>query len=305
MKFDCDLHNLNANSLKSGFVSLVGRTNSGKSTLLNFLIGEKIAIVSHKANATRRKISGIVMHKNNQIIFNDTPGLHESAKIMNLLMINEAKKMMSDCDLVLFLAQIYDSIKNYENFLAIPNKKPHILLLTQCDKANESQILSKIAEYEKFKDDFLSLIPISAKKSSQKNQILDEICKFLPSHQYYYDSEIISTNSQREIIENFILEAVFSNLSDEIPYDCDTQINKIYTKNNTTYIFAKIFVAKNAQKSILIGKNGNTIKRIGINARKIIANFVKQKVCLKLDIIVKKNWNSDINYLKNTNLTKI
>lgn len=308
MKFDenlqnltpvCD-ENLDKISTKSGFVSLIGRTNSGKSTLLNFLVGQKLAMVSHKANATRRKISGIVMYKNNQIIFNDTPGLHESAKKMNLLMVDEAKKMMSDCDLVLFLAQIFDPLENYENFLKIKDKKPHILLLTQCDRAKNEQILSKISEYNKFNDTFLSLIPVSAKISSCKAQILDEICKFLPYANYYFDPENLSTNSQKEIIRDFILEAVFSNLNDEIPYDTDVKIENFSQNSQISTILATIYTAKSSHKSIIIGKNGETIKRIGINARKIIADFLGQKTSLNLNVIAKKNWNRDIDYLKKT-----
>lgn len=132
--------------MKSGFVSIIGRTNAGKSSLLNFLLDAKITIVSHKQNATRRKISGIVMHGEDQIIFTDTPGLHESNKTLNKLMMNEAVKAMSDCDAIVFLAPIHDDTAEYEKFLNLNPKKPHILVLTKVDEVPNGKILEKIAK---------------------------------------------------------------------------------------------------------------------------------------------------------------
>lgn len=287
--------------MKSGFVSLVGRTNSGKSTLLNYLLNEKIAMVSHKANATRRKISGIVMHKNNQIIFTDTPGLHESNKTLNSFMIDEAKKMMGDCDLILFLACVYDSIQNYEKFLLLDRQNPHILLLTKTDESSDKKILQKITEYQKYQNEFLSLIPINTKKQIFKKTLLDEICKFLPDHEYYYDPQILSTNNQKDIIRDFILEAIYKNLSDEIPYSSDVKIDKILQKDDIAEIYATIYTDTKSHKSILIGKNGETSKRIGITARKLISNFLQKKIFLNINVNIIKNWTKDINLIKNLN----
>ncbi|ASM38533.1 MAG: GTPase Era [Campylobacter sputorum] len=287
--------------MKSGFVSLVGRTNSGKSSLLNYLLNEKIAMVSHKINATRRKISGIVMHENNQIIFTDTPGLHESNKTLNSFMIDEAKKMIGDCDLILFLACIHDSLQNYEKFLSLERKNPHILVLTKIDEANDKKILQKITEYQKYQNEFLSLIPINTKKQIFKKLILDEICKFLPTHEYYYDPQIISTNNQKDIIRDLILEAVYENVSDEVPYGSDVKIDKIIEKNDITEIYATIYTDTKSHKSILIGKNGETSKRIGITSRKTISNFLQKKVFINLNIHIIKNWTKNINLIKNLN----
>lgn len=288
--------------MKSGFVSLVGRTNSGKSSLLNYLLNEKIAMVSHKVNATRRKISGIVMHEDNQIIFTDTPGLHESNKTLNSFMIDEAKKMIGDCDLVLFLACIHDSTENYEKFLSLERKNQHILLLTKTDESSEKKVLQKITEYQKFQNEFLSLIPINTKKQIFKKAILSEICKFLPVHEYYYDPEMISTNNQKDIIRDLVLEAIYQNVSDEVPYGSDVKIDKMIEKDDIAEIYATIYTDTKSHKSILIGKNGETSKRIGITSRKLISNFLQKKVFINLNIHIIKNWTKDIDLIKNLNV---
>lgn len=282
-------------------MSLVGRTNSGKSSLLNYLLNEKIAMVSHKINATRRKISGIVMHKNNQIIFTDTPGLHESNRALNSFMIDEAKKMIGDCDLILFLACVHDLTQNYEKFLLLKRQNPHILLLTKTDESSDKKILQKITEYQKYQNEFLSLIPINIKKQIFKKTLLDEICKFLPEHEYYYDPQIISTNNQKDIIRDLILEAIYKNLSDEIPYSSDVRIDKILQKDDIVEIYATIYTDTKSHKSILIGKNGETSKRIGITARKLISNFLQKKIFLNINVNIIKNWTKDINLIKNLN----
>lgn len=258
-------------------------------------------MVSHKVNATRRKISGIVMHEDNQIIFTDTPGLHESNKTLNSFMIDEAKKMIGDCDLVLFLACIHDSTENYEKFLSLERKNPHILLLTKTDESSEKKVLQKITEYQKFQNEFLSLIPTNTKKQIFKKVILSEICKFLPVHEYYYDPEMISTNNQKDIIRDLVLEAIYQNVSDEVPYGSDVKIDKMIEKDDIAEIYATIYTDTKSHKSILIGKNGETSKRIGITSRKLISNFLQKKVFINLNIHIIKNWTKDIDLIKNLN----
>ncbi|HAA1524430.1 TPA_asm: GTPase Era, partial [Campylobacter jejuni] len=134
----------------SGFVSIIGRTNAGKSTLINSLLEEKIALVSHKQNATRRKIKAIVMHEKNQIIFIDTPGLHESGATFNQLLVQSAIKSMGDCDVILFVASVFDSTKDYENFLSLNPQVPHIIALNKVDLTDNATLLKKLSEYTKF-----------------------------------------------------------------------------------------------------------------------------------------------------------
>lgn len=284
--------------MKSGFVSLIGRTNAGKSSLLNYILGEKISLVSHKVNATRRKINGIVMHGDDQIIFVDTPGLHESNKMMNKIMVEVALNAIGDSDLVLFLAPIHDSTENYEKFLNLHNAVNHIVLLTKIDEANDEKIVQKLSEYQKFQDKFGAIIPINVKKNVFKRQILDEICKFLPEHEYFYDPELISSTNLRDIYRDFILESIFENTNSELPYSTDVIIEKVNETPNLISIYAKIITDTQSHKQILIGKNGDTIKRIGIKSKKLISAFSKVKIYVKLSVFVKKSWKNDENSIK-------
>ena len=279
--------------MKSGFVSIIGRTNAGKSSFLNALLNEKIAIVSHKQNATRRKINGIVMNGEDQIIFTDTPGLHESNKAINQLLINQAIKSMGDCDLIVFLAPIHDDTSDYEKFLALNPEKPHILVLTKVDESSNAKVLEKITQYQKFQDKFAALLTFSTKQPTYKKPLLDEICKFLPEHEYFYDPEFLTPTNEKEIFREFILEAIYENLSDEIPYLSDAIIKSVKEKTGITEIYASIITERDIHKSMIIGKNGETIKRIGIFARKLIQNLTNTKVFLKLDVVVKKGWSKE------------
>lgn len=279
--------------MKSGFVSIIGRTNAGKSSFLNALLNEKIAIVSHKQNATRRKINGIVMNGEDQIIFTDTPGLHESNKAINQLLISQAIKSMGDCDLIVFLAPIHDNISDYEKFLALNPEKPHILVLTKVDESSNAKVLEKITQYQKFQDKFAALLTFSTKQPTYKKPLLDEICKLLPKHEYFYDPEFLTSTNEKEIFREFILEAIYENLSDEIPYLSDAIIKSVKEKPDITEIFVSIITERENHKSMIIGKNGETIKRIGIFARKLIQNLTGTKVFLKLDVIVKKGWSKE------------
>ena len=279
--------------MKSGFVSIIGRTNAGKSSFLNALLNEKIAIVSHKQNATRRKINGIVMNGEDQIIFTDTPGLHESKKAINQLLISQAIKSMGDCDLIVFLAPIHDDTSDYEKFLALNPEKPHILVLTKVDESSNAKVLEKITKYQKFQDKFAALLTFSTKQPTYKKPLLDEICKLLPEHEYFYDPEFLTPTNEKEIFREFILEAIYENLSDEIPYLSDAIIKSVKEKTGITEIYASIITERDIHKSMIIGKNGETIKRIGIFARKLIQNLTNTKVFLKLDVVVKKGWSKE------------
>ena len=279
--------------MKSGFVSIIGRTNAGKSSFLNALLNEKIAIVSHKQNATRRKINGIVMNGEDQIIFTDTPGLHESNKAINQLLISQAIKSMGDCDLIVFLAPIHDDTSDYEKFLALNPEKPHILVLTKVDESSNAKVLEKITKYQKFQDKFAALLTFSTKQPTYKKPLLDEICKLLPEHEYFYDPEFLTPTNEKEIFREFILEAIYENLSDEIPYLSDAIIKSVKEKTDITEIYASIITERDIHKSMIIGKNGETIKRIGIFARKLIQNLTNTKVFLKLDVVVKKGWSKE------------
>ena len=284
---------------KCGYVSVVGSPNAGKSSLLNWLVGEKIAMVSHKANATRRRSNIIVMHEEDQIVFVDTPGIHETEKLLNQFMLDEALKAMGDCDLILFLAPVTDSLKYYEDFLE-KNKKntKHILLLTKIDFVNNDELMLKLKEYEKYSDKYEAMIPISIKKATKKSDILDVVVKYLPEHPYLFDPEIMTTEHLRDLYKEFIRESIFENISDEIPYEADVMINKIEEKPNVDVIRATIIVQKKKKKGMIICQQATAIKRIGKAARIKIEKLSGKKCFLELFVSVKKNWTKNKDALK-------
>lgn len=283
---------------KAGFVAIVGRPNAGKSTLMNHILGEKIALVSQKANATRKRSQAIVMHKENQIIFIDTPGLHQKEKLLNQFMLEEALKAIGDCDVVLFLAPASDKLEAYEKFLELnQGRRKHILVLTKIDRIPQEALLKKILEYNAHSDKFEALIPFSVNKNVGTKDLLDIIVKHLDKSPYFYDPEDLTTEILRDIYKEFIREGIFENISDEIPYESDVIIDKIDEEENLSRIRATIIVEKESQKGIIIGKNGAAIKRIGQHAREKIESLSGVKAYLELFVSVKKGWSSDKEFL--------
>ncbi|TKI69686.1 GTPase Era [Sulfurimonas crateris] len=284
---------------KAGFVSLIGRPNAGKSTLMNSLLGENIAMVSQKANATRKRSNAIVMHEDTQIIFVDTPGLHEREKILNQFMLDEALKAMGDCDLIVYLAPVTDNIENYEKFLKLNNSKvKHIIALSKIDQVSQEKLFKKISQYSQFADYFEALIPVAIPKKTGHKDLLETISKLLPESPYLYDPEDLTSELVRDIYAGFIREGVFQNVSDEIPYESDVTIEKIYEEKNIDKIIATIVVEKESQKGIIIGRGGESIKRIGKYAREKIESLSGKKAFLDLQVVVKKGWSKDKSYLK-------
>lgn len=279
---------------KAGFVALVGRPNAGKSTMMNWLLGEKIALVSQKANATRKRSNAIVMHNDDQIIFVDTPGLHKAEKLLNQYMLEEALKAIGDCDLVVYLAPASDKTVHYENFLELNDqKRKHIIVLSKIDQVSQGDLLKKIGEYNRFSDRFEALIPVSVTKNVGKNDLLNAIAKQLDESPYLYDPDNLTTEMMRDIYKEFIREAIFDNISDEIPYESDVIVDKIDEDGPVEHIRATIIVEKETQKGIIIGKAGSAIKRIGRNAREKIERLSGRPVYLDLFVSVKKGWSSD------------
>ena len=285
---------------KAGFVAVVGRPNAGKSTLLNYIVGEKLAMVSKKAQATRKRMNIIVMHENHQgeesqIIFVDTPGIHEKERLLNKFMMNEALKAIGDADLIVFLAPITDKLLEYEKFLKMIEKKntKHIVLLTKMDHVKQGDILKKLGEYQKYQDRFEAIIPFSVNKKVGKKQLLDEICKYLPTSPFLFDPEILTTDNIRDIYKELIRESIFENLSDEIPYESDVTIEKINETDTLDTVYATIVVEKDTQKGMIVGQKGEGIKRVGKFARQQMEIFSGKKIFLDLHVSVKKGWSKN------------
>ncbi len=254
-------------------------------------------MVSSKVNATRKRANVIVMHKNSQFVFIDTPGIHEQERLLNQFMLEEALKAIGDCDLILFLSPVTDSIKYYKEFLKLNKKNtPHIILLTKVDFVNNQKVLEKIKEFLEFDKNFLELIPVSIKKPHQ-NYLLDTLIKHIPTHPYFYDPEIITTENIKDIYKELIRESIFENMAKEIPYFSDVVIDKVEELPDIEKIYAQIVVEKKSQKGVIIGKDGNALKRIGKMARFSIEKFANKKVFLKLFVVVKPGWSKDKKFL--------
>lgn len=277
-------------AIRSGFVAVAGRPNAGKSSLVNWILKEKISLVSKKANATRKRSFLIHMYKKHQIIFIDTPGIHEKERLLNQFMLKEALKAIGDCDVILFLAPASDSLREYEEFLALKSKTPHIILLTKTDTISNEKLLKKIKEYQQYQENFQDLIPISIKKGSSPDILCEAIIKYLPIHPYLYDSEILTTQNIRDIYKEFIREAIFEKTSEELPYFCDVLIEKVEESEELDRVFATIVTEKTSQKGMLIGKGGRSIKRIGKHARELMEELSSKKIFLNLEVIIKENW---------------
>lgn len=287
--------------MKSGFVSVVGRTNAGKSTMINSLLGENICLVSHKENATRRKMNVVIMHKENQIVLVDTPGLHESNKSFNQLLIEAAKKSIDECDLILFVMSVFDKIDEYKKFLELKPKVEHLVVLNKVDLIEPEKLLAKLSEFNAL-EKVPNIIPYTSKNKFYKTKLLDEIIKYLPEHPYFFDPEYTTDKNTKDVIKELIIESIYQNLSDELPYCCEVLISKVIEKDNSLTIYADIVTDSENHKAMLIGRDANTIKRIGIVARKRISELFLLKTNLKLIVKVQKKWYDNENFLKKVGL---
>lgn len=278
---------------KSGFVAVLGRPNAGKSTLLNWVLGERLAMVSKKANATRKRMQLIVTHKNSQIVFVDTPGLHEKERELNKFMMSEALRALEDCDITCFLAPVTDSLKDYEEFLKNSKGRAHLVVLTKCDFVDAGELAIKLQEYSKYSDKFLEILPLSATKDRGKELFLDSVIKHLPEGEFYYDADMLSDVYVKDIYKELIRETLFDKFSDEIPYGSDVVIESIDESDSLDRVFAVIVVEKESQKGIVIGKGGEALKRLGRDARLKLEEFSGKKIYLKLFVKVVKNWTNN------------
>ena len=283
---------------KSGFVSLIGRTNVGKSTLLNLLVGEKVAAIANKVQTTRTAIKGLVNRENSQIIFIDTPGIHKPKTKLNKTMVETSFTTLTDCDLVLFLIEaaskdigkgdriILDKIKEA--------KRKTILIINKIDLVEKETLLHLIDLYSK-EYDFQAVIPISATDAKYKEVILDEIEKTLKEGPAYYDKEEYTNQTLRQLAEETIREKALKVLQDEVPHGIYVEVEKMKLRKNKQNeeiydIEATIYCLKNSHKGIIIGKNGEMLKRIGRMARIDMEQNFGTKVNLKTWVKVKEDW---------------
>ena len=285
---------------KFGFVSLTGRTNVGKSTLLNAFFQKKIAITSRKPQTTRNRILGIFSRGRNQIVFLDSPGVHTGYKrALNKYMNKTAKACYEEVDLVVFVVdrdkwQIEEDniLKNLKEL-----KKPVLLVINKIDRIkNNNNILPIINELSS-KHSFEAIMPVSALKKMEVDSLLSKIIETIPSGEFHYPIENEKEFSKSFYISEIIREKAINRLGDELPYRINVEVEKIDEEKSIQHIHSNIYVESSSQKAILLGKNGTMIKSIGISSRKELERELESKVNLQLRIRVKKNWTNDINLL--------
>lgn len=286
--------------LKSGFVSLVGRPNVGKSTLLNSLVGYKIAITSDKAQTTRNSIQGIYNDDDSQIVFVDTPGIHKPKHKLGRRLNEEAYYSIDDVDIILFLMDVTMPFGKGDNFVLDKikqAKKPTFLILNKVDKIKKDYLLKLILKYKDIYD-FKEIIPISALKKDNVTELINTLKKYLPDNvKYFPDEELTNTTIEFRAAE-LIREKVLRLTDEEVPHAVTCVVERYEDKKDKAIITATIIVERDSLKSIIIGKQGKMLKNIGSKARQDIEKMVGKKVYLDLFVKTIKNWRDKEKYLR-------
>lgn len=290
-------------NFKSGFVAIIGRPNVGKSTLMNQLIGQKIAITSKKPQTTRNRIQTVYTSGRGQIVFLDTPGIHKAKNKLGEYMVNVAERTLQEVDVVLWLVEPDTFIGAGERHIAeqLKNTKlPVILVINKVDTVNREEVLTFIDAYRKFHE-FDEIIPVSALRGLNTEDVIDTIFKYLPYGPQFYDEDTVTDQPMRQIVAEIIREKALHALNEEIPHGIAVSIDSMKERNGgkITDIDATIVCERDSHKGIIIGKQGAMLKKIGTNARYEIEHLIEQKVNLKLWVKVKKDWRDSDFLMKN------
>ena len=288
---------------KSGFVALIGRPNVGKSTLMNKIIGQKIAITSNKPQTTRNKIQTVYTCDQGQIIFLDTPGIHKAKNKLGEYMVNVAEKTLKEVDVILWLVEPSTFIGAGEQHIAEQLKDinvPVMVVINKIDTVKKEEILVFIDAYRKILD-FAEIIPASALRDKNADEIVESIFKYLPQGPQYYDEDTVTDQPMRQIVAEIIREKALHALNEEIPHGIAVTIEKMKERKNgkITDIEATIICERDSHKGIIIGKQGSMLKKIGSNARYEIEQMLEMKVNLQLWVKVRKEWRDSDLLLKN------
>ena len=291
------------NNYKSVFVTLIGRPNVGKSTLMNRLIGQKIAITSNKPQTTRNRIQTVYTCDEGQIIFLDTPGIHKAKNKLGEYMVSVAERTLKEVDVILWLVEPSTFIGAGEQHIAEQLrsvKTPVFLVINKIDTVEKAEILKFIAAYKDIVD-FAEIIPVSALKGENTDDLLQAMMKYLPTGPQYYDEDTITDQPERQIVAEMIREKALRNLSDEIPHGIAVAIDRMHERPNGSIIDidATIVCERNSHKGIIIGKQGAMLKKIGSQARADMEALLDCKVNLKLWVKVKKDWRDSDFLIKN------
>lgn len=292
---------MNKTKFKSGFVSIIGRPNVGKSTFINRVIGQKIAIMSDKPQTTRNKIQGVYTTENSQIIFIDTPGIHKPKHKLGDFMMKVAQNTLKEVDLILFMINAEEGLGRGDEYIMERLKEtdtPVFLVVNKIDRVHPDDLLPLIVQYrEKF--EFQEIVPISALQGNNIETLLGQIEAYLPEGPQYYPSDQVTDHPERFIISELVREKVLHLTREEIPHSVAVVVDSIEKReNHAVYIAATIVVERNSQKGIIIGKQGRMLKEIGKRARVDIENLLGSKVFLELWVKVQKDWRNRLSQLR-------
>lgn len=290
-------------NFKSGFVAIIGRPNVGKSTLMNHLIGQKIAITSKKPQTTRNKIQTVYTCEEGQIVFLDTPGIHKAKNKLGEYMVNVAEQTLKDVDVIMWLVEPTTFIGAGEKHIAEQLEKtnlPVILVINKVDTIKKEDVLEVIDKYQKLYD-FAEIVPASALRGQNTDDIIDCLFKYMPYGPMFYDEDTVTDQPQRQIVAEVIREKALHALDEEIPHGIAVTIEKMRERKgqHIVDIEATIICERDSHKGIIIGKQGTMLKKIGSNARYEIEQMLEEKVNLKIWVKVRKDWRDSDIQMKN------
>ena len=291
---------------KSGFVTLIGRPNVGKSTLMNHLIGQKIAITSNKPQTTRNRIQTVLTTEEGQIVFVDTPGIHKAKNKLGEYMVNVAERTLNEVDVVLWLVEPSTFIGAGEKHIVEQLgrvKTPVVLVINKVDMVKKEEVLTFIDAYRKIYD-FAEIVPVSARSGENTEELVKVIMKYLPYGPQFYDEDTITDQPERQIVAELIREKALHALNDESPHGIAVAIDSMKYRKKIVDIDATIICERDSHKGIIIGKQGSMLKKIGSTARFEIERMLDLKVNLQLWVKVKKDWRDSDFLIKNFGYTK-
>ncbi len=291
------------NKFYSGFVSLIGRPNVGKSTLINCITGEKIAIISNKPQTTRNKIQAIITRDDFQVIFIDTPGIHNPKSKLGNYMVKSAETTLNEVDILLYLVEPYDKINDMDIEIIKKLSKvktPVFLIINKIDTIEKSNILKIIDKYRQLFD-FKEIIPISAAKGKNTEELLNTVKNYLPEGPRFFPDDMVTDQPERQIVSELIREKALYLLQDEIPHGIAVEITAMKKRENKELvdIDATLYCERESHKRIIIGKSGSMLKKIGTNARVDIERLLGSPINLQIWVKVKKDWRNSNFLLKN------
>lgn len=286
---------------KSGFVSIIGRPNVGKSTFMNRVIGHKIAIMSDKTQTTRNKIQGVMTREDAQIIFLDTPGIHKPKHKLGDYMMRVAKNTLSEIDAIMFMVNVNEDIGRGDEYIMemLKNvKTPVFLVLNKIDLVHPDALMPKIEKYKTYMD-FTEIVPISALEGLNVDHFIDVLKDYLPEGPKYYPDDQISDHPEQFVVGEIIREKILHLTSEEIPHAIGVNVDRMIKESEERVrIEATIFVERDSQKGIVIGKGGKKLKEVGKRARRDIEMLLGSKVYLELWVKVQKDWRNKVNFIR-------